>query len=304
MAELVGGVLKGIKGVEVRKSPEFKKLTTIGTGGRADALVLPRSRASLSEVVKRLSGEKARYFIFGRGSNILVPDEGIDMVAVGLCKYLTDVRFNGTGVIAEGGTSLPRLAALSALSGLTGLEELSGIPGAVGGALIMNAGSYGREMGELIQWVEIIDENGEVNRVPSSMIDFQYRKTVLPIRGVVFRAYLKLGKSEAGRVFSRMKELNVRRKEVQPWREKTFGSVFKNPPGKSAGELIEETGLKGFNVGGAWVSEKHANFIVNRGKARTSDVLDLIEKIKRGVFERWKIHLEPEVKCIGGSAVR
>jgi UDP-N-acetylmuramate dehydrogenase len=298
MTRVVKAILRGIPEVEVRKSPEFKKLTTIGTGGKACALVLPKTRRSLGEVIKRFSSENVRYFVFGKGSNILVPDKGVDMVAVGICQHLTDVQFNGRGVIAEGGTSLPRISVLCALSGLSGLEEFSGIPGTVGGALVMNAGAYGREIGELIQWVEIIDDNGEAHHVPSSMIDFRYRKTVFPVNGIVSRAYLVLAGAESERVFNKMRELNRKRREVQPWGEKTFGSVFKNPPGESAGKLIEEAGLKGLSVGSAMVSKKHANFIVNRGRARTRDVLRLMGRIKEIVYERREINLEPEVKCI------
>lgn len=299
MVRTVAHIMGGIGEVKITRSPEFKNLTTIGTGGRADALILPVSRRSLAEVVKRLSREEVDYFVFGRGSNILVPDRGVDMVALGICEYLNNVRLNGMGVVAEGGTSLPRLAVLAALSGLSGLEELAGIPGTVGGALVMNAGAYGREMGELVQWIEVVDENGDMNRIPSSMIDFRYRKAVLPAGSVVCRAYLELKESSKGRVFSKMRKLNRMRKEVQPWGEKTFGSVFKNPPGESAGKLVEEAGLKGFGVGGAGISKKHANFIINRGGASTDDVLFLIEKMKKAVYARRGINLEPEVKCIG-----
>ncbi|NIO17699.1 MAG: UDP-N-acetylmuramate dehydrogenase [Deltaproteobacteria bacterium] len=292
-------VLRGIRGVEVKKSPEFKRLTTIGTGGRARALVLPKSQKALGEVMKRLRREEVKYFVFGRGSNIIVPDRGVDLVAVSICGHLTDVRFNGRGIIADGGTSLPRLSVLSALSGLTGLEEFSGIPGALGGALVMNAGAYGREIGELVRWVEVVDEQGETHRIPPSLIDFGYRKAVFPVHGIVSRAYLVLERGDSERVFSRMKELNRRRKDVQPWGEKSFGSVFKNPPGDSAGRLIEEAGLKGLRVGNARVSEKHANFIVNRGGARTRDVLSLISKVREIVSKRKNIDLELEVKCIG-----
>ncbi len=291
--------LRGIRGVEVKRSPEFKKLTTIGTGGRARALVLPKSQKALGEVMKRLHGEEVKYFVFGRGSNILVPDGGVDMVAVGVCGHLTDVQFNGRGIIADGGTSLPRLSVLSALSGLSGLEEFSGIPGALGGALVMNAGAYGSEIGELVRWVEVVDEHGETHRVPPSLIDFGYRRAVFPVDGIVSRAYLVLVRGESERVFSRMRELNRRRKDIQPWGEKSFGSVFKNPPGESAGRLIEEAGLKGLRVGNARVSEKHANFIVNRGGARTRDVLSLISKVRQIISERKNIDLELEVKCIG-----
>lgn len=299
MVRTVADIMGGIGEVKITRSPEFKNLTTIGTGGRADALILPVSRRSLAEVVKRLSREEVDYFVFGRGSNILVPDRGVDMVALGICEYLNNVRLNGMGVVAEGGTSLPRLAVLAALSGLSGLEELAGIPGTVGGALVMNAGAYGREMGELVQWIEVVDENGDMNRIPSSMIDFRYRKAVLPAGSVVCRACLELKESSKGRVFSKMRKLNRMRKEVQPWGEKTFGSVFKNPPGESAGKLVEEAGLKGFGVGGAGISKKHANFIINRGGASTDDVLFLIEKMKKAVYARRGINLEPEVKCIG-----
>ncbi len=292
-------ILKSVKGVDVIESPPFKELTTIGTGGRAAACLLPSTTGALQAVMSLLHRDSISYFVFGRGSNILLPDGGVGNVAIGVGKGLSRVEVEGKKITVEGGTSLPRLAVLSALCGLSGMEELSGIPGSLGGAVTMNAGAFGKELGEIIKWVEVVGEGGKIHRFSRGQIRFTYRKSQFPVEGVVMRVCLGMGESEKEKVFHRMRILNRKRRSIQPWGEKTFGSVFKNPFGFSAGKLIEDSGLKGSSVGDAVVSKKHANFIVNRGSARSSDVAELIRRVIRTVSEKRGITLEREVKYIG-----
>lgn len=292
-------ILKSVKGVDVIESPPFKELTTIGTGGRAAACLLPTTTGALQSVISILHREGISYFVFGRGSNILLPDVGVGYVAVAVGDGLSRVVVEGPEVTAEGGTSLARLSVLCALCGLSGMEELSGIPGSLGGAVTMNAGAFGRDLGEIVKWVEVVGEEGRIHRFYRDQIRFTYRESEFPLWGVVLRVCLVMGKSEKEKVFHTMRQLNRKRRSTQPWGEKTFGSVFKNPQGHSAGKLIENSGLKGSSVGDAVVSEKHANFIVNRGKAKSSDVAELIRRIIYTVSEREGITLEREVKYIG-----
>ncbi|RMG58040.1 MAG: UDP-N-acetylmuramate dehydrogenase [Deltaproteobacteria bacterium] len=291
-------IFRGAEGILLRQSPPFRKLTTIGTGGPARALVVPFTPGGLKEAVQRLSRAGVPYFTFGKGSNILVPDEGTESVAVWVAEGLTEVSFNGKGVTVEAGTTLPRAAVLAAASGLSGLEELAGIPGTVGGALVMNAGAFGREIGELVRWVELVTPEGETVRFERGDLVFEYRRTLFPVEGIVSRVCVNLTRGDRDAIFRRMRELNRERKQKQPWGEKTFGSVFKNPPGASAGKLLESAGLKGASVGDACVSKKHANFIVNRGRAKTRDVVALIELMRKKVREVHGVDLEPEVRRV------
>ncbi len=291
-------ILKGIEGLEIKKSPPFRELTTVGTGGPAAALLIPATVFALSETIRRLEREGIPYFTFGRGSNILVPDEGVGKVAISLASGLTGVEFNGKGIRIESGTTLPRAAVLAAASDLSGLEELAGIPGTIGGAVMMNAGAFGREIGELVQWVEVATADGGLTRVDRDELVFSYRSFSMPVEGVLVKVCLKLKKGDRDVIFSRMRELNRERKEKQPWGEKTFGSVFKNPEGMSAGKLIDEAGLKGYTVGGACVSKKHGNFIVNLGNATTKDIVMLMEVMKDRVLRVHGVELEPEVRRV------
>ncbi len=299
MQNRLKNILEGIEGISVVKSPPFSKLTTIGTGGEAAAMLIPLSLDGLRGALKAISVEGIPYFIFGGGSNILVPDEGIDQVSLSLKHSLSGVSFNGSGVVVEAGTALPRLSVLAAISDLSGLEELSGIPGSVGGAVMMNAGSFGRNICEFIRWLEIVDREGRVCRIKGADIQHGYRQTVFPVEGVVSRLYLELQRGVKERIFASMRKMNRMRKMKQPWGAKTFGSVFKNPEGGYAGKLIEEAGLSGLRIGDAEVSKKHANFIVNRGKAKSRDIDSLIKYMEKKVREENGIALEREVRYVG-----
>ena len=195
---------------------------------------------------------------------------------------------------------LPRLAVLCALSGLSGMEPLSGIPGTVGGALTMNAGAFGRRIGELAEWVEVADGAGEIHRVESRAIRFGYREAEYPVQGVIVRAGFRFAEGTREAVFGLMRQLNEKRRANQPWGEKTFGSTFRNPPGaESAGRLLERAGMKGRCEGDACFSEKHANFLLNRGRATAADVRRLMVRGQEAVRETTGILLVPEVKMWG-----
>jgi UDP-N-acetylmuramate dehydrogenase len=272
--------------------------TTIGIGGPAPVVVFPRSTA---EVRAFLGEEPEGFLALGAGSNLLVADGGVDRKVMCLKKHMGKVMFAAGGtVVVEGGTMLPRLAVLCALSGLSGFEEMAGIPGTVGGALIMNAGAYGRSIGDAVEWVELVDARGGLHRVEGKDIGFSYRHAVYPVPGIVVRAGFRLKDAATDLVFSVMKDYNERRRASQPWGERTFGSTFIRPEGgASAGKLLEDAGMKGFRVGDAAFSRKHANFIVNLGNATAVDVVRLIARGREAVRALSGTELVPEVKIWG-----
>ncbi|MHB1012683.1 MAG: FAD-binding protein, partial [Desulfobacteria bacterium] len=208
-------------------------------------------------------------------------------------------------VVVEAGVMLPRLAVLCALSGLSGMEPLSGIPGTVGGALSMNAGAYGQSIGELAEWVEVVDLQGEIHRVEARAIRFGYREAKYPVQGIVVRAGFRFGPGTRETVFERMRQVNEKRRASQPWGEKTFGSAFRNPPGGAgkARELLERAGMKGEREGDACFSGKHANFLVNLGRATAADVRRLLSRGQSAVRVSSGVLLLPEVKMWGNFDV-
>ena len=287
--------------VEEMAGARMRDHTTIGIGGKVDRLVFPRTVREIREVMayERAAGRNVK--VLGAGSNLLVSDEGVRETVVSLRKNMGEVVFGPRGgAVADAGAMLPRFAVLCALSALSGAEELAGIPGTIGGALVTNAGAYGRAVGELVEWVELVDAKGGFHRVPAKEIRFSYRTAEFPVAGTIVRAELRLRPGRSGDSFSRMREINERRRASQPWGEKTFGSTFKNPPeGESAGVLLERAGMKGAREGDAAYSEKHANFMVNRGRATASQVLRLIARGREAVYSLSGVSLATEVKMWG-----
>jgi UDP-N-acetylmuramate dehydrogenase len=287
--------------VEEVTGARMRDHTTMGIGGTVDRLVFPRSVREIQEVIASGRAANREVRVLGAGSNLLVSDHGVRATVVCLRKNMGQVVFGPRGgAVADAGVMLPRFAVLCALSALSGAEPLAGIPGTIGGALVMNAGAYGRAMGELVEWVEIVDPGGKLHRVPEKEIRFSYRTAAFPVTGIIVRAMFRLRPGRSGDSFSRMKAINERRRASQPWGERTFGSTFKNPPeGESAGVLLERAGMKGAREGDAAYSEKHANFMVNRGRATASQVLRLIARGREAVYSLAGVSLATEVKIWG-----
>ena len=291
-----------VRNIEVAFQVKLREYTTIGIGGPADRLVFPRSAAQVREVIVAEGRSGRPVQVLGAGSNLLVADSGVSATVLCTKKHLSKVVFHSDGsVVVEAGVMLPRLAVLCALSGLSGMEPLSGIPGTVGGALSMNAGSYGQSIGELAEWVEVVDAEGEIHRVEARAIRFGYRETKFPVQGIVVRAGFRFGPGTRETVFERMRQINEKRRASQPWGERTFGSAFRNPPGGagSARELLERAGMKGEREGDACFSEKHANFLVNLGGATAVDVRRLLSRGQSAVRVSCGVLLLPEVKMWG-----
>jgi UDP-N-acetylmuramate dehydrogenase len=290
-----------MRSIEVAFHAKMRDYTTIGIGGAADRVAFPRSPAEVREVLAAERRAGRTVLFLGAGSNLLVSDGGVAGTVICTKKHLSKVVFLSDGsVVAEAGVMLPRLAVLCALSGLSGMEPLSGIPGTAGGALTLNAGAFGRRIGELTEWVEVADGAGEIHRIEARAIRFGYREAEYPVPGVVVRAGFRFAGGTREAVFGQMRQLNEKRRAKQPWGEKTFGSTFRNPPGtESAGTLLERAGMKGRCEGDACFSSMHANFLVNRGRATAADVRRLMVRGRDAVVVLIGVLLVPEVKMWG-----
>ena len=266
--------------------------TSIGTGGKADFLVFPEDADELLKLVCTLENSGVRWFVMGLGSNVLFPDSGFRGVVI-KTDNLNNMVIEKNLVKVEAGVRLEALLRKAAEKGLGGLEGLTGIPGSVGGAVRMNAGAYGYEIGPHIKDVLCVVE-GELK---SMEYRYNYRfSSVMDM--VVVETVVEFEERERNKILEEMEDFRNRRKKTQPLDRKTFGSVFKNPEGKKAWELLLEAGLPGTRIGGAMFSRKHANFIENTGNARTEDVIELINLAKEKVYEKTGIKLEEEVVIV------
>jgi len=270
------------------------------TGGNADYFVCPDSFEELTEVIKAAKEENIEYMLIGNGSNLLVSDKGISGVVIQLGPLMAEIRGKNGEYIIDAGALLSSAAAKICEDGYTGFEFASGIPGSMGGALVMNAGAYGGEMKDVIKWVKVLDENLEIKTLSCEEMDFGYRRSIVSEKGyIILQGCVSLEKGDKEEIKRYSAELNGRRRDKQPLNFPSAGSTFKRPEGYFAGKLIEDSGLKGYTVGGACVSEKHAGFVINKGGATTEDILSVINHCRKTVFEKYGIMLETEVKIIG-----
>ncbi len=286
---------QGVKGRVKFKEP-LSLHTTFRIGGKASFFIEPEDVVDLRRVVVSAKRSQMPLKIIGAGSNILVRDEGVEAAVLKLsAPFFWKTSFDRERVRAGSGISLGRLQQTARARSLSGVEFLAGIPGSLGGALVMNAGAWGRCMGDLVENVRVMDHNGKIKVIPRGKIRFGYRSSSLA-EYIILGARLKLHKKNKKEIDSVLKEYKRLRKEAQDYSSSSAGCVFKNPPGESAGRLIDLCGLKGKKRGGARVSPKHANFIVNQNKAKAVDVLRLMEEIKKKVKQKFNIGLEPEIR--------
>ena len=286
----------GIQG-EVRWDEPLSRHTSLKVGGPADVLVIPVSLSALKMLIQRTGPAKVGVFVMG-GTNLLVRDGGIRGIVIKL-SHLQGIQRIGQAVIrAEGGAVMPLVSRAAASYGLSGLEFALGIPGTVGGAVVMNAGIRQGAVSDVLAGIQILTPKGELLTLSRTQLDFGYRWSKLP-QGIIVSADFRLKKGQKEKIRQRMKQFIKYRKDTQPLQWSNAGSVFKNPNGEYAAELIESLGLKGLQIGGAQVSLQHSNFIVNHGRATARDVLALIRVIGRKAEDEAGITLELELKIVG-----
>ncbi len=288
----------------LKQNVEMKALSSMKTGGIAKAAYFPETAEQLIGTVKQLASNNERHFVLGNLSNVLLPDGCIPFVPVvttGCAAVSTHINDDGTvSVVAECGASLTKLAFDMCQKGYTGLEFGYGIPGTVGGAVFMNAGAYGSEMKNVISSVAFYNSDTDtVEHYTGEECRFDYRKSVFSEKnGVILSAEMVLTPDNAEACVARAKELMQKRISKQPLEYPSCGSAFKRPEGYFAGELIEKCGLKGFSVGGACVSEKHAGFVINKGGATTHDVVQLLNEVQTRVKKTFGVTLEAEIRVL------
>ena len=277
----------------------MKKHTTFRVGGPADVLVQPDETA-LAAILALCRRYHVSYSFIGNGSNLLVGDKGIRGVVIEMTDPMGNIEVDGTKITAQAGAMLSKIANTAASNGLGGMEFAAGIPGSVGGAVVMNAGAYGGEMKDIIEKVYVLDENGAQLELDRDALDLGYRHSCIPEKKyIVTKVVLELVPHDEVEIRSKMKDLNEKRAEKQPLQYPSAGSTFKRPEGYFAGKLIMDAGLRGYQVGGAQVSEKHCGFVINKGDATAADICQLMRDVSDKVQAQFGVVLEPEVKMIG-----
>lgn len=292
-----------LSAIEHQSAVKMSELTTFKIGGTVDSMYVPKNTEEVSSLVRYFKESSQDFFVLGNGSNLLIPDTGlsITVMKIGEAMAYSSVQKSDYTIQAEAGISLKRLADIALENEMTGLEFAHGIPGTLGGAVFMNAGAYEREMRHVVEWVDVVDRDGEVRRIAGADMEFGYRTSAVKTNGwIVVRVGLRLRPGDPNMIRSEMEMLGEKRRTRQPLDYPSAGSVFKRPPGHFAGKLIDDAGLKGMRVGGAMVSEKHAGFIINYDKATYEDVCTLIALIQTRVKEQYGIELETEISILKG----
>ncbi len=295
--------LENFPGCEVRRGVPLSALTTFRVGGPADILICPDGTETLSALLRCLREEGETYVLIGRGSNLVFSDEGCRVPVVSTANLTGITLLPGCRVRAEAGVTLRGTAVFAMENGLTGLEFVHGIPGTLGGGIVMNAGAYGGTMADVTVSVEMLDKGAETMYTGEEM-DFGYRHSRAQNGGTVLAATLKLREGDPDQIRARMRELQEKRRVSQPLEYPSAGSFFKRPEGHYAGALIDQAGLKGFRIGGAMVSEKHAGFVINAGGATFADIMAIKEHIREAVFASSGVTLETEVIFIDARGRR
>ena len=299
MKQWLDSVTEAMPELVIRTEEPMSKHTTFRIGGSAEVFAAPDAR-ELPQLLAMAKGADVPVTVIGNGSNLLVGDRGIRGLVIEIGERMSEVRIEGTILVAGAGALLSKAAQTAAAAGLGGLEFAAGIPGSVGGAVVMNAGAYGGEMKDVLQSVKVLTEEGELLVLTTEELELGYRHSCVPERKyIVVEATMELSAKPEEEIRACMAELRAKRAEKQPLEYPSAGSTFKRPEGYFAGKLIMDAGLRGYTVGGAQVSEKHCGFVINKGGATAADVRQLMQDVHDRVKEQFDVELEPEVKMIG-----
>ena len=299
MKQWLDSVTEAMPELVIRTEEPMSKHTTFRIGGAAEVFAAPDAR-ELPQLLAMAKGADVPVTVIGNGSNLLVGDRGIRGLVIEIGERMSEVRIEGTILVAGAGALLSKAAQTAAAAGLGGLEFAAGIPGSVGGAVVMNAGAYGGEMKDVLQSVKVLTEEGELLILTTEELELGYRHSCVPERKyIVVEATMELAAKPEEEIRAYMAELRAKRIEKQPLEYPSAGSTFKRPEGYFAGKLIMDAGLRGYTVGGAQVSEKHCGFVINKGGATAADVRQLMQDVHDRVKEQFDVELEPEVKMIG-----
>ncbi len=292
--------LVSLLGADAVKAEEpMKNHTTFRIGGPARYFITPKTTDHLTQAIALCQEARLPYTVIGNGSNLLVSDKGWRGAVIST-ENLKAFQISGTAIWAEAGISLARLARLALDSSLTGLEFAAGIPGTLGGALVMNAGAYGQEMKDILTTTHILTPDGTIHKIPASQLHLSYRTSIIPREHyTVLSAELTLKKGDPHSIKTRMEDLASQRKAKQPLEYPSAGSTFKRPPGHYAGKLIDDAGLRGFQSGGAAISEKHCGFVINKSQATAQDVINLCNTVRQKVKHQSGVDLDLEIKTLG-----
>lgn len=284
----------------VKLNEPMNRHTTFRVGGPADYFVMPGTGEELLRVIDCCNKAEAPYYIVGNGSNLLVSDKGYRGVVIQIFKSMGQIRVNENCITAQAGALLSGIAAKALEHGLSGFEFAAGIPGTLGGACVMNAGAYGGEMKDVLKQVMVMSREGEIFTIPARELELGYRTSVIAKKGyIVLEAVIELKEGEPEEIRALMDELKEKRVSKQPLEFPSAGSTFKRPEGYFAGKLIQDSGLRGFQVGGAQVSEKHCGFVINKDRATAADIAELMRQVSEKVKRDSGVTLTPEVKRLG-----
>ena len=301
MNQEIGKKLLSILKVEqVKKDEPMKIHTTFRVGGPASYFVTPETEEEVAKVIEVCTQENVPYYIVGNGSNLLVSDQGYEGVIIQIYKQMNQVKITENEIHAQAGALLSMIANRAMEAELTGFEFAAGIPGTLGGACVMNAGAYGGEMKDVLEKVTVLTRDGDVKTLTKDELELGYRTSVIAKKDyIVLSAVIRLENGRKEEIKAVMDDLKEKRITKQPLEYPSAGSTFKRPEGYFAGKLIQDAGLRGFQVGGAQVSEKHCGFVVNKDQARAADVMNLMNQVSDKVYEMSGVRLEPEVKRLG-----
>lgn len=284
--------------IKILEQEPMQKHTTFRVGGAAKYFAMPKNTEEIQALIAYCREQKLSYYVLGNGSNVLFTDDGYDGMIIQIGSAMSTIQVAGNSMYVQAGAILAKTAKLAYEEGLTGMEFAAGIPGSVGGAVVMNAGAYGGEMKDIVAYVDVLSTDGALRRYTGAEMEFGYRHSIIDADKIVVGVGLTLNKGDKTAILDRMNELAEARRSKQPLEYPSAGSTFKRPEGYFAAKLIDDSGLRGYRVGGAMVSDKHCGFVVNVDHASSADVLAVMKHVEEVVKEKYNVTLEPEVRVI------